>query len=1340
MIGKVSVMSNRLRSFLIVVMSIVVVMAALPMNAFRVNAASYLLIYDANYDMEATNNPTSTKGTDSNDVATVDDISTVGFSKEGYVFAGWTENRDGSGETYTPNVTKFTLTDANKTIYAQWTFDSDNYVKVTLKPNGASGDDVTIVMPKTGGNAAAKSITHNATWVANDKIFDRWTTNEDGSGDEYHSEAVTFSSDTTLYAQWADICTIKFNANGGSDSMADQVVGQGVATAIVPNGFTAPANKTFGCWNTAENGSGTAYADTETITLNDSEITLYAQWAEPCTITFGTDIVDGSVSGSMSAQTVGKGCKSILNANLLTRTNYEFAGWKDSSTNQIYQDLSVVTFTSDTFLVAQWKGVDKTVDLTLTPTNGGSVTINGKNSTSENCEYGTEVTIKAVPTEGYVFEKWTDNNNSNQVVNTYNPYSFTITGDVSYAANFKLKTYTITATSNDVSLGSVSASGNGTYTHGETVSLSASPKTNCHFVGWRENSNIVSTDVNYSFTASGDRNLEAVFSNTYEISVTVMPSGCPATITNAGTHNQGTSITLTANEVEGYTFKQWNYAGGTVAGTNKDLTVTVSSDATYIAEYSINSYQIDYSVATDGTGTVNDSTSGSITQTYQGTVTLTAVPATGYHFVKWIENGTTDLTDPATLSFPATADRTLQAVFEINTYSVNVTADPDTHGSVECTPGVGTYNYGSTVSFKAIPGEGYHFVKWTNNGNDITNGTNAEITVSVTEIYDLVAHFEINKYDINTYVNDSNFGSVSGNDVNTYTHGSTVNLTAMPATGYHFVNWTEGVSEVTKDNPYVFAATSARDLTANFAINNYLIDVSSGGNGTVTGKGNYDHFENITVTATADTGYHFVNWTDENGTVVSTDASYNFDVDSARVLVANFVINSYAIGTTAGDHGSVEGSGTYNHFSSITVKAIPDTGYHFVNWTENGNVVSTSPSYTFTVTGARDLTANFAINYYTVKYVNDDGTVLQETQVAYGNNAYYQQQTTPTKKPTAQFTYTFAGWDNKVTLVTDDVTYTATYDYTINKYKITFANEDGSVLQTSELEYGKMPVYEKETPTKASTVQETFTFAGWDKEISKVTGETVYTATYTAKAITKDDVNYKHFTVTFETNGGSEVVAQLVAEGGVAFKPEEPMRERYTFGGWYIDAALTKPFSFATVITSDITLYAKWIKGSQDVDATYAIVGSGSMSWSTGSGEDITVAVERSKDNDSIATHFKGVQIDGAELEYYNYELTDDNSGVIIRADALEGLAVGSHTITILYDDGKAEVELVIADANKPAETVEETTATEAGGGEIVNITTEKSSYLGLWIALAIVAGVVIAAFPIFIIKRRSLK
>ncbi|MBR2596917.1 MAG: InlB B-repeat-containing protein, partial [Clostridiales bacterium] len=598
-------------------------------------------------------------------------------------------------------------------------------------------------------------------------------------------------------------------------------------------------------------------------------------------------------------------------------------------------------------------------------------------------------------------------------------------------------------------------------------------------------------------------------------------------------------------------------------------------------------------------------------------------------------------------------------------------------------------------------------------------------------------------YSVDASVSPSGAGTVTVSGSKRYSE--TAALTVEPAVGYHVVGWTNNSTDTgVAGTAYNFTVSGDHTVVVNLEKNHYAVNVTSSGGGEVVYNGpeNPEYGELVKVVATPYEGYHFVNWVDQGDNEVSKDAAYEFEVEDNYSYKAVFTLNQYAISVNSGDHGSVSGSesGTYNHFDSCEVVATPDKGYHFVGWEENGTIVSENDTFSFSVTGPRNLKAVFEINMYTVTYKNDDGTILQEGEMSWGSTASYQHMANPTKKPTAQFTYTFAGWDNKDTLVTKDITYTATYTYTVNKYKITFANEDGTVLQTGEIEYGKFPVYEKDTPTKAATVQETFTFAGWDKEISKVTGETVYTATYTSKPITKDSINYKYFTVAFVTNGGSEIVSQLVAEGGVAFKPEEPLRERYTFGGWYIDAALTKPFSFATVITSDITLYAKWIKGSPDIEATYAVVGLGSTSFELGSGEDITVAVERSKDNDSIATHFKGVLIDGVEVDYYNYELAEDNNSVIIRADAFEGLEAGNHTITIVYDDGTAEVELVVEDANEPTAAVEKITETEAGDTEPVNFTAEKSSNWGLWIALGIVAVVVIAAIPIFIIKGRSLK
>ena len=650
----------------------------------------------------------------------------------------------------------------------------------------------------------------------------------------------------------------------------------------------------------------------------------------------------------------------------------------------------------------------------------------------------------------------------------------------------------------------------------------------------------------------------------------------------------------------------------------------------------------------------------------------------------------------------------------------------------------GSDEWDGTATVTVTLNPGYHVVKWTDNDVDVAGDT-TEYSFKVNGDHNKI--IAVLALDSKTVTVNAAQGGQATIDKNTYLYGEQATAVATADTGYTFSNWTENDGTVVSyDSTYTFEVKADHDLTANFSINSYEITLYSDGNGTVEGEGAYNYSSTATVTASPNTGYYFVNWTDGDGNEVSTNASYSFTVNDARSLKANFARKSYNIDVEAEDHGSVTGSGIYLYAEEVTVKAKPETGYHFVNWTIDGNVVSTNANYTFKVSGPADLKANFAINTYTVKFVNDDGTLLREGEFVYGSTAFYQVNATPTKKATAQYTYTFAGWDKKLGTVTEDITYTAVYDATVNKYKITFQNEDGSVLQTSEVEYGKLPVFENGTPTKASTVQESFTFAGWDKDISKVTGEAVYTATYTAKKITRDDINYLHFTVSFESNGGSEVVSQLVADGGVAFKPEEPMRERYTFGGWYIDAALTKPFSFSTPITSDITLYAKWIKGSPEVEATYAVVGLGSMTWTEGSDEDFAVTIERSKENDTISSHFKGVQIDGVDLDYYLYELSEENGTVIIRSDAFDDLDAGTHTITIVYDDGTAEAELVISKEDKTVGTSDEPTPTEAGGGEPEVLPAEKPSLLGLWIALAVVGGVIICVLPIIIIKRRGVK
>ena len=145
---------------------------------------------------------------------------------------------------------------------------------------------------------------------------------------------------------------------------------------------------------------------------------------------------------------------------------------------------------------------------------------------------------------------------------------------------------------------------------------------------------------------------------------------------------------------------------------------------------------------------------------------------------------------------------------------------------------------------------------------------------------------------------------------------------------------------------------------------NYTVTTSSNpvAGGTTTGGGTYASGASVTVTATANNGYTFTNWT-ENGNVVSTNASYTFNISANRTLVANFTQNTtnYTVTTSSNPvaGGTTTGGGTYASGASVTVTATANNGYTFTNWTENGNVVSTNASYTFNISANRNLVANF---------------------------------------------------------------------------------------------------------------------------------------------------------------------------------------------------------------------------------------------------------------------------------------------------------------------------------------------------------------------------------------------
>ncbi len=194
---------------------------------------------------------------------------------------------------------------------------------------------------------------------------------------------------------------------------------------------------------------------------------------------------------------------------------------------------------------------------------------------------------------------------------------------------------------------------------------------------------------------------------------------------------------------------------------------------------------------------------------------------------------------------------------------------------------------------------------------------------------------------------DGSDPAYDGSTAGTYAFNGTLSLTA-------------GVT-----NPDSLAASVNVIVAAPVAMYTVTVSASPTEGGTVSGGDTYAESASVAVTATANAGYSFVNWT-EGGNVVSTSAKYTFKVDSNRTLVANFqpdglfpITYTVSVSAEPSDAGRVSGGGDYLPGAAATVTAKANKGYSFVSWTEDGNVVSTSAKYTFKVDSNRTLVADF---------------------------------------------------------------------------------------------------------------------------------------------------------------------------------------------------------------------------------------------------------------------------------------------------------------------------------------------------------------------------------------------
>lgn len=198
---------------------------------------------------------------------------------------------------------------------------------------------------------------------------------------------------------------------------------------------------------------------------------------------------------------------------------------------------------------------------------------------------GSQVVVTANAASGNEFLGWYDTNN-NRVTASYT-YQFTLASNTTLKAKFQaVSGISIQTAVNDESYGT--ATGGGTYTQGQTVTVHATPNSGYRFVEWQEDGVTVSTNADYSFTATQNRNLRAIFeasANNIKVELAKSPNIAAITVTGAGNYATGTQVTVECRCTDSdYSFAGW-YNGSTRVSQNETYSFTASTNVTLTATY-----------------------------------------------------------------------------------------------------------------------------------------------------------------------------------------------------------------------------------------------------------------------------------------------------------------------------------------------------------------------------------------------------------------------------------------------------------------------------------------------------------------------------------------------------------------------------------------------------------------------------------------------------------------------------------------------------------------------------------------------------------------------------------
>jgi len=470
-----------------------------------------------------------------------------------------------------------------------------------------------------------------------------------------------------------------------------------------------------------------------------------------------------------------------------------------------------------------------------------------------------------------------------------------VTGDTNLAVSYAINTYDVAVTAGIHGSSNV---GSQVVDWGTVLNFAFTSDLGYHVAGVLVNGSSLGVVDSLSITVTGSTTVEVSFAiNTYSVSVAVGAHGS----SNIGsqTVDWGSMLNFAFTPDTGYHVADVIVNGSSV-GAVGSLSITVTGSTSAAVNFAINTYtitviQAENGIIAPGTTIVN----------YGGSQSFTITPAKGYHVVDVLADGVSKGPIDSWNFTNVQAAHSITAVFEIDQF--NITASTGANGAINPSGAIAV-DYGSSQTFTITPNYGYHISSLSINNTaiaitsqytitDVTGNTviYATFTANPTEN---IASNDATPKTYNIKVIQNTHGTITPAGTISVNAGASQSFTINANEGYHIINVViDGISKGALSSWSFTNINSDHTLTANFAINTYIINATTSFNGTITPNGItlVAHGDNASFSIKADEGFHITDVL-VDGVSVGTDNEYNFtNVTDDHTLTVAFAANGLIV-------------------------------------------------------------------------------------------------------------------------------------------------------------------------------------------------------------------------------------------------------------------------------------------------------------------------------------------------------------------------------------------------------------------------------------------------------------